>query len=224
MRKPATMRGYEEFGRVRLSHHFYMRDFLLSEIGVMHGIPNVPDDPDTAIKAGRALCENLLEPLQETFGRIEIRSGYRAAAINAFGNKRGLSCASNANDPAFGHHIWDQQVGGGLAAGATIVIPWFADQYARGRDWRDLAWWIHDHLPFSYICVFPRLCAMNLAWSSAPQRKIMSYVAPKGVLLSRNRALTSAKTTRAAAYHDFPPLRGIAYPYASCNSDVDAPV
>ncbi len=209
MRKPASMRSYEALGRIRLSRHFYMRDFLLSEIGIMHGIPNVPENPDLAIMAGRALCENLLDPLQETFGRIEIRSGYRAAAINAFGNKRSMSCAMNANDAEFGHHIWDLQPDGQIGAGATVVIPWFADQYAQGRDWRDLAWWIHDHLPFSYICVFPKLCAMNLAWSSAPRRKIKSYVAPKGTLMTPG---TAPPVQRAACYADFPPLRGIAYP------------
>ena len=50
-----------------------MRDFLYSEIAATHGMNNMPDDPDLAIVAGRALCENLLEPLQRTFGRLAIR-------------------------------------------------------------------------------------------------------------------------------------------------------
>lgn len=32
------------------------------------------------------ICRNLLEPLQETFGRLAIRSAYRSAQVNAFGN------------------------------------------------------------------------------------------------------------------------------------------
>jgi hypothetical protein len=50
-------------GRVRLSRSFFMRDFLHSEIAAVHGISNMPDDPDLAIAAGRRLCEDLLEPL-----------------------------------------------------------------------------------------------------------------------------------------------------------------
>ena len=50
------MRALEELGRVRLSKSFYMRDFLYSEIANFHGIPNIPDDPDLAIAAGRKLC------------------------------------------------------------------------------------------------------------------------------------------------------------------------
>ena len=74
MRRPASMRGLEELGRVRLSPSYFLRDFLMSEIAVIHGIPNIPDDPDLAIAAGRQLCRNLLEPLKATFGHIAIRS------------------------------------------------------------------------------------------------------------------------------------------------------
>src|SRR3954466_14112974 len=59
-----------------------MRDFLYSEIGNVHGIPNLPEDPDLAIAAGRHLCGELLEPLQATFGRLAIRSPSRPPAVN----------------------------------------------------------------------------------------------------------------------------------------------
>src|SRR5215467_13073480 len=95
MRTPKTVRGLEELSRVRLSRSFFMRDFLYSDISNLHGIPNVPDDPDLAIAAGKRLCEDLLEPLQESFGRLAIRSAYRSAAVNAYGNDRHYNCASN---------------------------------------------------------------------------------------------------------------------------------
>jgi hypothetical protein len=89
MRKPVSVRSLEQLGRVRLSSSFFMREFLHSEIADLHGIPNIPDDPALAIAAGRRLCEELLEPLQATFGRLAIRSAYRAPAVNAFGNAHG---------------------------------------------------------------------------------------------------------------------------------------
>jgi hypothetical protein len=76
--RPGSVRSLEELGRVRLSASFFIRDFLHSEIGDFRGIPNIPDVPDLAIAAGRRLCELLLEPLQATFGRLAIRSAYRA--------------------------------------------------------------------------------------------------------------------------------------------------
>jgi len=86
--RPGSVRSLEEFGRVRLSASFFMRDFLHSEIADFHGIPNIPDNPELAIAAGRQLCKQLLEPLQATFGRLSIRSAYRAPAVNEFGNRR----------------------------------------------------------------------------------------------------------------------------------------
>lgn len=66
MKTPNSVATLEDLGRVRLSSSFYMRDFLYSEIANMHGIQNVPDDPDLAIESGRNLCETLLEPYRYT--------------------------------------------------------------------------------------------------------------------------------------------------------------
>jgi hypothetical protein len=181
MRRPETLTALEELGRVRLSRSFYMREFLYSEIAAMHGLVNVPDDPELAIRVGRSLCESLLEPLQERFGRIAIRSAYRSCAVNEFGNSKGLNCASNAGN--YARHIWDRpDAHGRHGAMACIVVPWFADRYAEGEDWRALAWWIHDHLPYSSLYFFPKLAAFNIGWHEVPERRIDSYVAPRGCL------------------------------------------
>ncbi|WGW05820.1 hypothetical protein [Tropicibacter oceani] len=202
------MRGLETLGRVRLSRHFWMREFLCSEIGNIHAIPNVPVHPDLAIERGRALCETLLDPIEETFGRVFVRSGYRSPGLNAFGNENGLNCARN--DYLLECHIWDFP--DLPVAGASIVIPWFADRYAQGRDWRDLAWWLHDHLEYSELWFFPRLCAFNIAWRPKPQRRIDSYIAPRGCLLKPGAAPDEPPRERAARYADFPPFRGISLP------------
>ena len=72
----------EVLGRVRLSDHFFMRDFLYSEISNAYGIPNNPVDKNLAIEAGTNLCRNLLEPLREKFGHLSIRSAYRSPDVN----------------------------------------------------------------------------------------------------------------------------------------------
>ena len=181
MRKPRSVRGLEALGRIRLSPSFFLRDFLHSEIAELACIPNIPDDPDLAIAAGRRLCAELLEPLQATFGRLAIRSSYRAPAVNEFGNRQGLSCASNERNRS--RHIWDRRDAAGcLGATATIVVPWFADRYDAGADWRAMAWWIHDHLPYSRLQFFPKLAAFNIGWHERPVRRIDSFIAPRGCL------------------------------------------
>lgn len=187
MKSLQSVAALDDFGRTRLSKSFFMREFLYSEIANLHGIPNIPDDPDLAIAAGTRLCTELLEPLQEVFGRIAIRYACRSSAVNGYGNeqqkagKAGYSCASN--EANYASHIWDRRDAKGcIGATACIVVPSFADAYEAGADWRALAWWIHDHLPYSSLYFFPKRAAFNITWHERPERSIKSYVAPVGVL------------------------------------------
>jgi len=180
-KKSPSVKALEELGRERLSHSFYLRDFMHSEIAAVHGLVNVPVDHALAIEAGRKLCTELLEPLNATFGRIAVRSGYRSPEVNDLGNQLKLNCASNENNRAA--HIWDlRDADGHMGATACVVVPWFADRFAQGAPWQSLAWWIHDHLPYSDVTFFPKLAAFNIRWHERPKRIINSYIAPKGCL------------------------------------------
>jgi hypothetical protein len=198
------VRSAEEFGRVRLSQTFFMRDFLYSDIANINHMTNLPGDPDLAIAAGRGLCENLLEPLQATFGRLAIRSAYRSPEINAFGNTHFNNCASNAADRA--RHIWDQRSeDGGMGAMATIVVPWLIDRLEKGMTWQAMAWWIHDHLPYSELQFFPKLAAFNIGWHEIPRRRITSFAKPRGLLTKPG--LPNHDGDHSAYYQGFPQLR-----------------
>ena len=122
-----------------------------------------------------------------------MRSGYRSEEVNGFGNRNGLNCASNEASRA--GHIWDRRdpAEGCMGATACIVIPWFADRYAETGDWRPLAWFVHDRLPYSRLCFFPKLAAFNIQWHERPARRIDSYAAPKGCL-TRIRACRASTT------------------------------
>lgn len=203
MRKPQSVDSLEDFGRVRLSRSFFMRDFLYSEIANFYGVPNIPEDPDLAIEVGKALCEQLLEPLQATFGRVAIRSAYRSPTVNQLGNEKKHNCGSNESN--FAAHIWDKQdAQGNKGAMACVVLPWFTDRYERGADWRSLAFWIHDHLPYSQLQFFPKLCAFNIGWRDKPARSIYSFIEPKGLLFREGQP---EKGQHAELYADFPRLQ-----------------
>ena len=210
MKRPTSVQALNEFGRIRLSQNFFMRDFLYSEIGNFHGVPNIPDDPDLAIKNGQSLCQELLEPLNATFGRLAIRSAYRSPEVNNLGHlkqkegQKGYNCASNESN--FGSHIWDRlDSDGNAGATACVVVPWFADRFEGGADWRSLAWWIHDHLPYSALYFFPTLCAFNITWSQRPARVIKSYIKPAGTLT--RPGMPDHQEAHAEWYADFPKLK-----------------
>ncbi|CAN7423148.1 hypothetical protein [Devosia sp. LjRoot3] len=178
MRQPKTVRALEAFGRVRLSENFFMRDFLYSEIAVINGFQNLPDDPDLAIAAGKRLCGELLEPLQAKFGRISVRSSYRSPEVNHFGNINKLNCGSN--DSNFAGHIWDRHdAKGRMGATACVIVNRFIPYYERTGDWEAMAWWVHDHLPYSDMEFFPKFAAFNLQWREDPIRGIYSFIPPR---------------------------------------------
>ena len=201
MRKPSSVDALEKLGMVRLSRSFYMREFLYSETANFHGLQNIPDNPDLAIEVGRKLCEELLEPLNATFGRIAVRSSFRSCDINAFCNEHKYGCANN--EANYAGHIWDRLDAEGLkGATACIEIPWFTDRYEQRADWRALAYWIHDHLPYSELQFFPAICAFNISWHEKPKKSIYSFIEPKGYLLRAQHAPSG----QSALYADFPQL------------------
>jgi len=126
----------------------------------------------------------------EAFGRIRLSRSFfmrdflhsEIASIHGFANlpDDNLNCASNARD--FARHIWDRRDADGIGAMACIVVPWLVDRIATGTSWIAMAWWIHDHLPYSELQFFPKLCAFNIAWHEVPRRTIYSFVAPRGYL------------------------------------------
>ena len=184
MRVPRRVKSLEEFGRNRLSKSFFMREFLYSEIAQIERIPNIPENPIHVVEVGRNLCENVLEPIQDGLGRISIRSGYRCPAVNAKGaeNNSQYNCARN--EANYGRHIWDfPSVDGAKGATACIVVPSFLKYYERTGHWQALAWWIHDNIPaYSSMYFYPKLAAFNITWSEKWEKRIDSYISPKGCL------------------------------------------
>ncbi len=180
-----TVPALTELGRVQLSKSFFMRDMLYSEVAMIHGLNNAPDDPELAIKAGNRLCEELLEPLQDEWGRIAIRSAYRSCEVNGFCNemqrkkKAGYTCASNESN--YAGHIWDRlDAKGHMGAMACVVVPRFWEKHQERGDWRIMARWIHEHLPYSSLYFFPTYWAFNIGWHEQPERSIKSYAEPAG--------------------------------------------
>ena len=211
MKKPGSVEALTNLGRIRLSRHFFVRDMLHSEVGEFHGIPNIPDNPTLAVKVGKRLCEELLEPLHTTFGHVSIRSAFRCTAVNDFCNKqakltkKGYTCAST--DWNRSRHVWDMlDDNGHMGATACIVIPWFVERYEAGTPWQAMAWWIHDNLPYSDMAFYPKYAAFNLRWHEEPARRIESHIPPGPKLLTKP-GMPNHDGDHSSEYPGFPRLR-----------------
>jgi hypothetical protein len=177
MQSPKTVKALEELGRAQLSKSFFMREFLYSEISQIERIPNIPDDPELAIAAGKQLCEQVLEPIQDALGRITIRSAYRSCDVNQKGaeNKNQYNCSKNESN--YAGHIWDRRDKDGyMGATACVIVTSFIPYYDRTHDWTALAWWIHDHVPaYADMTFFPKYAAFNITWHENSDRPKFIY-------------------------------------------------
>lgn len=203
MKSPKSVNTLEEFGRIRLSKSFFMRDFLYSEISQIEGIPNIPDDPNLAVLVGTALCENVLEPIQAQLGRISIRSAYRSCAVNAKGAEKGYRCARN--EANYAGHIWDKKdQNGQMGATACIIVNSFIPYYAETGHWQALALWIHDHIPaYSHMQFYPKYAAFNISWHESPRKEIGSYIRGDGGKLLIQPKSPSFAGSHAAEYQAY---------------------
>ena len=171
MNTTALYKKLDELGRIRLSDNFFLREFLYSEIAIAYGLVNIPENLDVAVKVGSELCQHLLEPLQKAWGKVHVRSGYRAKAVNQIGNTNKHNCSSNAAN--YGAHIWDERDRDGfMGATACIVIPAYLSHFDKTGDWMSLAWWVHHNIPaYTDMCFFKQQCAFNIRWSENPEKR-----------------------------------------------------
>jgi hypothetical protein len=207
----------DELGRIRLSKHFFLRDFLFSETAAANGINNIPDDLPLAVEAGSQLCQNVLEPIQQAWGRIHIRSAFRSCEVNQLGNELGANCATNEKN--YAGHIWDRRDEQGfMGATACIVIPAYLDYFEKTGDWTSLAWWIHANIPeYSSMCFFPNLCAFNISWYEKKQSpKYISTYIPDPKTNHKKRILTAG--VESDDYKNIP----LQERYAACEKILEA--
>lgn len=113
---------------MQLTKHFTLREFTRSQTALRRGIAN--DPPPDAVVAITYLCQRILEPVREHFGRpVRISSGFRSLELNrAIGSKdtsqhiaTGDFCAADWEIPGIpnptaaawvSHHLeFDQLIG-----------------------------------------------------------------------------------------------------------------
>jgi len=107
---------------MQLSRNFSLSELIKSDTAIRQGINNNPNAEQ--IEKLKALCENILQPVRDHFGRVKITSGYRSPEL----------CI------AIGSSINSQHA---KAEAADFECP--------GVDNAELADWIHRELPYDQL-------------------------------------------------------------------------
>ena len=64
---------------MNLSRNFTLSELIKSDTAIRKGINNNPNAEQ--IEKLKALCENILQPVRDHFGRVKITSGYRSVEL-----------------------------------------------------------------------------------------------------------------------------------------------
>ena len=60
---------------MNLSRNFTLQELIKSDTAIRRGIDNNPNADQ--IEKLKALCENILQPVRDHFGRVKVTSGFR---------------------------------------------------------------------------------------------------------------------------------------------------
>ncbi|MGL4640863.1 MAG: D-Ala-D-Ala carboxypeptidase family metallohydrolase [Shewanella sp.] len=65
---------------MKLTDNFYLSEFTRSNTAKAHGIDNTPTPAQVANL--KRLCERVMQPIRDKFGRLDVSSGFRSKRVN----------------------------------------------------------------------------------------------------------------------------------------------
>ena len=136
---------------MQLSRNFSLQELIKSDTAIRKGIDNNPNADQ--IEKLKALCENILQPVRDHFGRVKVTSGYRSPEL----------CSAIGSSENSQHAKSDA-----------------ADFECIGVENAELADWINQNLPYDQlICEFYTPGEPNSGWihcSYIPDQPRASYL------------------------------------------------
>ena len=136
---------------MNLSRNFTLSELIKSDTAIRRGINNNPNAEQ--IEKLKMLCENILQPVRDHFGRVKVTSGYRSVELC-------MAIGSSANS----QHAKAEA----------------ADFECIGVDNAELADWIHKNLPYDQLILeFYTPGEPNSGWihcSRIPDQPRASYL------------------------------------------------
>lgn len=162
---------YDALTRTRLSENFILRDFMYSTQAEVLRLPNLPEDPDMVIKAGKVLCEKVCEPVLARWGRFAITFGYQSRGLIEYGT------SPNQNPRSSHPHQWDRGTFGEKVYARIDILPYCVedgqvDRYEFGR-------WMMDNLDICLLMQWQKSNVYCITVGPKPRRVWLEWV-PQG--------------------------------------------
>ncbi|WP_334186764.1 hypothetical protein [Noviherbaspirillum sp.] len=156
---------YEKLSRTRISKNFILRDFLFSTYAASIGASNFPEDPDMVVRAAKALCETLLEPILSKFGRFAITFAYQSREVIDAGLSRDERRSNpNSSNP----HQFDRKTWGSDIYARIDILPYCVEDGEVTK--HEFAQWLMHNLNVDLLMQWTRSNVFCLTISPMPRR------------------------------------------------------
>lgn len=150
---------------MRLSKNFILRDLLFSTECSALGLSNYPEHPDVVIRAGRKLCERLLEPILEKFGRFSIIFGFQCREAV----ERHMSAKQRAENPrSSSPHQWDRGTFDDNVYARVDILPFCVEDGEVTK--HEFGHWLMHNLDVDLLMMWKRSNVFCISISPKPRR------------------------------------------------------
>lgn len=168
-----TPEELEILALTRLSKNFLLRDFLYSTECAALGFSNYPDDVDMVTRAGKALCEKVLEPILEHFGEFSIIFGYQCRA----GIEAAWSAKKRAENPrSSSPHQWDRKTWGEEVYARVDILPFCVEDGEVSK--HEFGHWLMYNLDIDLLMQWRRANIYCITISPHPRRVWLEWGNP----------------------------------------------
>ena len=158
---------YDKFTRTRLSKNFLLRDFLYSSDSDFRGICNLPKSRELVIRSGRALCENILEPIIEKWGKVFITFGYQSkSGIEADWSPTKCKESSRSSNP----HQWDRSTFGDKVYCRVDILPACVEDGQVSK--YEFGHWLMHQLDIDLLMMWKRSNIFCITYSEFRPRRV----------------------------------------------------
>lgn len=160
-----TREAVDRFARTRVSKNFILRDFLYCASAVANGFPNLPEHPEQVIACAKALCDRVLEPILDRFGRFAITYGYQSRQSLEFDL---MSARQTFTRTSSNPHNWDRQTWGEAPYARVDVLPFCVEDGSCTKD--EFGKWLMMNLDIDLLMDWTRSNVYCITISPRPRR------------------------------------------------------
>lgn len=163
---------YETLSRKRVSKNFILRDFLFSVEAATRGHSNFPSDNEAqVVNSAKKLCEQVLEPILEHFGRFAITFGYQARETMDHGSS---AAHPELKDISSSPHQWDRGTFGKDIYARVDILPYCVEDKEVTKE--EFGRWVMYNLDIDLLMMWKASNVFCITISPKPRRLWQEWV------------------------------------------------